>query len=84
MWRVYGGAVAVVAGIAALIEAHSHSPFSQRNPQFRTFEERFGMPPPGGHLTQTQYDLLRIGGWALVVLGALTVVLGLIGYPRRP
>jgi hypothetical protein len=26
MWRVYGGALAVIAGIAAFIEAHSHRP----------------------------------------------------------
>jgi hypothetical protein len=31
-------------------------------------------------LSQTPYDLLRIGAWALVILGALTVALGLIGY----
>jgi hypothetical protein len=28
MWRVYGGAIMVIAGIAAFIEAHSHHPIS--------------------------------------------------------
>jgi hypothetical protein len=27
MWRVYGGTILVIAGIAAFIEAHSHKPF---------------------------------------------------------
>jgi len=27
MWRIYGGAIAVIAGIAAFIEARSHRPF---------------------------------------------------------
>ena len=31
-------------------------------------------------LTQTPYDLLRIGAWALVIVGALFVVTGLIRY----
>src|SRR5438445_11221380 len=26
MWRIYGGAITVIAGIAAFIEAHSHPP----------------------------------------------------------
>jgi hypothetical protein len=33
-----------------------------------------------GHLSQTPYDLLRIGAWALVIVGALVIVTGLIGY----
>jgi hypothetical protein len=33
-------------------------------------------------LSQTVYDLLRIGGWALVIVGALVVVTGLIRYWR--
>jgi hypothetical protein len=33
-----------------------------------------------GHIGQTPYDLLRIGAWALVIIGALLVIVGLIGY----
>jgi hypothetical protein len=37
--------------------------------------------------SQTAYDLARIGGWALVILGAATLIVGLIRYwqstPRR-
>jgi hypothetical protein len=78
MWRVYGGAVAVIAGIAAFIEAHVHKPFAGVN--FGLLDSRYDQPPSG--LSQTAYDLLRIGGWALVIVGALTIVLGLIRYWR--
>jgi hypothetical protein len=33
---------------------------------------------------ETAYDLLRIGAWALVILGALTLIVGLIRYWQRP
>ena len=75
MRQVLGGAVLVIAGIAAFIEAHSHAP-------------RYGCPSgqsecgqlvPRG-LSQTAYDLLRIGAWALVIVGGLLVVTGLIRY----
>jgi hypothetical protein len=33
-----------------------------------------------GHLSHTPYDLLRIGAWALVIVGGLLVVTGLIRY----
>jgi hypothetical protein len=84
MWRVYGGAIAVIAGIAAFIEASSHAPGTEC---LREVTE------PGHHtclqsrvtgMTHTAYDLLRIGAWALVILGGLTVVLGLIRYSRSP
>jgi hypothetical protein len=89
MWRVYGGAVAVVAGIAAFIEAHSHQPGTvtkvRPGEALREALEnaRFsGHAPEAAHvgLSNTAYDLLRIGAWAFVILGALTVVLGLIRY----
>jgi hypothetical protein len=31
-------------------------------------------------LSETAYDLLRIGGWALVVFGALLALVGLIRF----
>jgi hypothetical protein len=33
-------------------------------------------------LPQTAYDLLRIAAWALVIIGGLLVVTGLISYWR--
>jgi hypothetical protein len=81
MWRVYGGAILVIAGIAAFIEAHSHRPIthyvcpngSEECKDANLFAHHHG-------LSQTAYDLLGIGAWALVILGALTVVIGLLGY----
>jgi uncharacterized membrane protein HdeD (DUF308 family) len=76
MVRVFGGAVLVIAGIAAFIEAHHYRPFPS------------GYFTPGvqgapSRLSQTGYDLLRIGGWAFVIVGALLIVVGLIAYARR-
>jgi uncharacterized membrane protein HdeD (DUF308 family) len=85
MWRVFGGAALVIAGVATFIEAHSHRteygynlPNGSRIPR--------GAPEEllEGRLSQTPYDLLRIGAWALVIVGALLIVVGLIGYWRAP
>jgi hypothetical protein len=75
MWRVFGGAALVVAGIAALIEAHTHHPL--RCPG--CVPSPFASSEPS-RLSTTAYDLLRIGGWAVVIFGALLVIIGLIGY----
>jgi uncharacterized membrane protein HdeD (DUF308 family) len=93
MWRVYGGAIMVIAGIAAFIEAHSHHPIAGRiapttedTRALQALQEHEGITfaPVGHHgLSNTAYDLLRIGAWALVILGALTVLLGLIRYWQR-
>jgi hypothetical protein len=80
MWRVFAGAALVIAGIAAFIEAHSHRPI----PAGPTgVGSGIGdIPSPASGLSQTAYDLLRIGGWALVIVGGLLVLIGLIGYSR--
>jgi len=54
-------------GFAAFIEAHSNRP---KPVSFGEGAE--------GH-SQTAYDLLRISSWALVIIGALPVIVGLIG-----
>jgi hypothetical protein len=85
MTRVFIGAALVIAGIAAFIEASSH------RPEVRHALPRFSRGQVLGYLTltgpsrglsQTAYDLLRIGGWALVIVGVLLVVMGLIRYWR--
>jgi hypothetical protein len=81
MWRIYGGAITLIAGIAAFIEAHSHPP--ELESRCRTGGtacplEDFRNVHIG--LSQTAYDLLRIGAWALMILGAVTVIVGLIRY----
>jgi hypothetical protein len=83
--QIFAGAVLVIAGIAAFIEAHSHRPMV-----FSGIEEvagRAGTPPifsgrvhTTSGLSRTAYDVLRIGGWALVIVGGLLVVMGLIRY----
>jgi uncharacterized membrane protein HdeD (DUF308 family) len=80
--RTFIGAALVIAGIAAFIEAHGHRPrlarLTLRERRLSEIGVPFHAPMPG--LSQTPYDVLRIGAWALVMLGALTVVLGLIAY----
>jgi hypothetical protein len=84
MWRIFTGAVLVVAGIAAFIEAHSHRPgMGQifREIPNEGFRGQVAVPVHTG-LSQTPYDLLRIGAWALVIFGALLIVIGFIRYWR--
>lgn len=88
MWRIYGGAVAVIAGIAAFTAAHSHQPIAASRPLATSAAEALQLERagislaarPASGLSPTAYDLLRIGGWALLILGAITVVLGLVRY----
>lgn len=65
----------IVAGIAAFIEAHSHQPET-------ALREGGGERIVHVGLSKTAYDLLRIGAWALVIFGALRVVVGLVAYVR--
>ncbi len=81
MRRVYGGAALLIAGIAAFIEAHSHRPLREC-PGGREICRAESSVHVG--LSQTAYDLLHIGAWALVIVGALLIVVGLIGYWRTP
>jgi heme/copper-type cytochrome/quinol oxidase subunit 1 len=80
MWKVYGGGLALVAGITAFFEAHSHRPVPAgvRMPGWTSYAPL----RTAARLSQTSYDLVRIGAWALVILGAVTVVLRLAGYVR--
>jgi hypothetical protein len=81
MKQVFGGAVLVIAGIAAFIEAHSHPPELEGRCRTRGIAcppEEFSNVHVG--LSQTAYDLLRIGSWALIIVGGLLVITGLIRY----
>jgi hypothetical protein len=75
MRRAFVGAAMVVAGIAALIVAHTHRPGP-----LAALGREFAGPNVLGRLTlrggpsewsQTAYDLVRIGGWGLIVFGAV-------------
>jgi hypothetical protein len=84
--RIYVGALLIVGGIAAQIAAHSHAPVLGG---IQVIEGAVGSGAVSGErlgpsgLSQTAYDLLRIGGWALIVFGAVTVAVGLIQYRAR-
>jgi hypothetical protein len=77
MRQVFGGAALVIAGIAAFIEAHAHEPGSYVG-WGPGLTAPYGLHRVG--LSNTAHDLLRIGAWALVIVGALLVVTGLMRY----
>lgn len=88
MLRVFGGAVLIIAGIAGFIEAHSHRPVPattlSHNLRMAFAEESAGVTPqPASGLSQSNYDLVHIASWALIILGVLLVIVGLIAYARR-
>jgi hypothetical protein len=85
MFKVFAGAVLVIAGIAAFIEAHANHPIPAyslpSDPIQREQAEQLGaVAKPASGLDPTAYDLLRIGAWALVIVGGLLVITGLIRY----
>ena len=81
MWRVFGGAFLISAGIAEFIVAHSNRPMGA---VVEVSEQGTVLHPPSG-LTHTAYDLLRIAASAFVIYGGFLVIVGLIRYWRlRP
>jgi hypothetical protein len=82
MLRVYVGAIMAIAGVAALIEASSHHTGA---PEFdpRAVGGKVAVTESAAGLSRDAYDLLRIGAWALVILGAVTVVIGVVQMVRR-
>jgi hypothetical protein len=86
MWRIYGGAVLVIAGITALIEAHSHRLEFLMLKGVDLNGEVIGRGPlvRANGLSETDYYLLRDGAWALVILGGVTLIVGLIRYWQGP
>jgi hypothetical protein len=71
MRLVFVAGLMMVAGIAGLIE----------DDHYRPLPAGYFTPGVGGapsRLSETAYDLLRIGGWTLVILGGLLALVGLI------
>jgi hypothetical protein len=87
MRHIFGGAILIIAGIVALLEARSHHPEAQHAPLHLSGENVLGtltLTSNRSAWSQTAYDLVRIGGWVLLILGLAVVVLGLIRYAQRP
>lgn len=85
MFRIFGGAILLVAGIAAFIEAHRHIPVPattlSASPARALRDEQLGITPqPASGLSPAAYDLLHIGAYALVIFGALLILVGLISH----
>lgn len=78
MRQIFGGAALTVAGIAAFIEAHTHRPIPREHVELPNLGG--GLVSPPSQLSTTAYDLLRIGAWALVILGVLLILTGLIRF----
>jgi len=73
MRRIFGGAALVIGGIAAFTLASRHAPqYTTVGHKLRLFQE--------SALSPTNYDLLSVGAWALVIVGTLLVVTGIIRY----
>lgn len=75
------GALLMVGGIAARIEAARHQPGTTgggtaANPFSGGPSISYGWPA-------TTYDLVRIGGWALLIFGAVIVLFTLVRELKR-
>ncbi len=68
------GALLIVGGIAALIEAGRHRP--------QTIDAGYLLSHTTGW-SPTGYDVVRIGGWALLIFGAVIVAFTLVRELRR-
>jgi hypothetical protein len=77
MRQIFGGAFLTTAGAAAFIEAASRHPAPC--PEWADCHV-LGQPAP---LSWTAYDALLVAGCALVILGGLLIVIGLVKYGAR-
>jgi hypothetical protein len=75
MGRIYGGAVALFAGIAVFIVAARH-----RQTASAEFISSFGRTHHANRWSGTVEDLVHGGAWALVIAGLVLLIMGMIGY----
>ena len=80
------GALLVAIGIAALVIASAHAPHIEVASNTGAFNG-----PSNGFATilvwdwpRTTYEAVRIGGWALIIVGAIVVAFALVREVRRP
>ena len=74
-----------IAGVAGMVVVPEHapslsSPSSIPIPGTTNTVNGFGLPTVVGGWSQTVYDIARVGTWALLIVGAILVVMGLIKY----
>jgi hypothetical protein len=79
------GALFMVGGIAAQIVASRHMPTTRFvGPTAAAGGRACFNPCSQITVGQTTYDLVRIGGWALLIFGAVIVAFALVREVRRP
>lgn len=87
--RVYSGAVLVILGIAGFVVDAANRPVPAKALPGDAITKQ-ELIEGGLHdkaakgFSHSLYDAVHIGGWALIILGALTVLVGLIQYAKRP
>jgi len=80
------GALLAAGGVAALIVAGQHHPgVTSGGVVIPGTNQGTGFGPPVRYgWPTTTYDLVRIGGWALLIFGAVIVLFALVRETRRP
>lgn len=77
------GVVLLLGAVTGFIIVPEHAPYS--GPSGVTFNPSPDEVLHGGGWSQTAYDLARIGTWALLIVGLISVIVGLLTYWRpRP
>jgi hypothetical protein len=76
------GAVVLIAAVAGFIIVPEHEPGIASS--YTCLNSLAFSLPPGCHtgLSRAAYDGLRIGTWAVLIVGVLLVAMGLIRYAR--
>ncbi len=83
MRLICGGVLGVLVGIAALAVAASNRPETHYPAARSGFAGKnvlaiIDLRRPASGWSQTAYDLVRVGGWVLVILGVLTLIGALV------
>jgi hypothetical protein len=84
MRQIFSGAALLVAALALAAVAQANKPVDSTRavypPGPGSGETRFGPVIPASGLSHTAYDVLRVSIWALLIFGALLIIVGLMKY----